>query len=134
LRKSVALLAGLLLTAACSNTSAPAVYSAVGTWQSVGFTPADVQMTLVETARSPAGAGRWIMTDSAAAFRVTGAHVDSLITLLFDFDGRSDVSLEGTFRPGKGDHATTQIVGSLFGGGFSGEAITFERQEDQPGS
>ncbi|HET8657083.1 MAG TPA: hypothetical protein VFL93_16275 [Longimicrobiaceae bacterium] len=133
MRKSAALLAGLLL-AACSNNSAPPVYSAVGTWQSVGFAPADVQMTLVETARSPAGAGRWIMTDSAAAFRVTGAHVDTDISLLFDFDGRSDVSLAGVFRPGTGKDAPTQIAGALFGGGFSGDSIVFERLEDQPGS
>jgi hypothetical protein len=121
----------LLALAACSNTNSPTIYSTAGAWRSRDFAPASVKLTLVETARSTSGAGRWATDAGANAFRVTGAHADSAVSLLFDFDGREDITFEGKFR--KQDVGSKNVVvmaGQLFGGEFHGEDFVLEPDED----
>lgn len=121
----------VLALAACSNTNSPTIYSTAGSWRSRDFAPASVKITLVETARSTSGAGRWATTADADAFRVTGAHADSTVSLLFDFDGREDITFEGKFRKlDVGSNNVTVMAGQLYGGGFHGEDFVLEPDED----
>lgn len=122
----------LLALAACKDTSGPAVYSTAGAWRSQGFAPATVQITLVETARSTTGAGWWVTDGSAYAFAVSGAHSDSTVSLLFDFDGAvPDITFQGRFRnQDRGGNTLTVMAGQLYGGEFNGAPFIFEPDED----
>lgn len=121
----------VLALAACSNTNSPTIYSTAGAWRSRDFAPASVVVTLVETARSTSGAGRWSTDADASAFRVTGAHADSTVSLLFDFDGREDVTFEGKFRKqDMGGRNVIVMAGQLYGGEFHGEDFVLEPDED----
>jgi hypothetical protein len=121
----------VLALAACSDTNNPTIYSTAGAWRSRDFAPASVVVTLVETARSTSGAGRWSTAGTASAFRVTGAHSDSTVSLLFDFDGREDVTFEGKFRRQEmGNDNVIVMAGRLFGGEFQGEDFVLEPDED----
>jgi hypothetical protein len=121
----------VLALAACSNTNGPTIFSTAGAWRSRDFAPASVVVTLVETARSTSGAGRWSTGAEASAFSVTGAHSDSTVSLLFDFDSREDVTFEGKFRKQEvGDRNVTVMAGQLYGGEFHGEDFVFEPDED----
>lgn len=116
--------------AACGNTTGPADLNIVGTWQSREFAPATVQMTLVESARAPTGAGRWLTPGDADAFRVTGAHIEQRVALLLDFDDqvRRDIEFFGVVRETTaGDSAVVLLVGELHGGGYRGDSIAFQR-------
>ena len=77
--------------------------------------------------RSTSGAGRWSTAASANAFRVTGAHADSTVSILFDFDGQEDITFEGKFRKqAVGNDNVTVMAGQLYGGGFEGEDFVLE--------
>ncbi|HET7321008.1 MAG TPA: hypothetical protein VFI96_00760 [Longimicrobiaceae bacterium] len=133
MRKPLACLLGLLLLAGCHNATAPKVFSIVGSWRSDDFAPATIDMTLVETGRSPVGAGRWATNDSVFAFRVTGAHVSNDVSLVFDFDGRADIDFQGSFQDLGND--STLLAGALYGSGFDGDSLHLfrvpEPDEDQ---
>jgi hypothetical protein len=121
----------VLALAACSDTNSPTIYSTAGAWRSRDFAPASVVVTLVETARSTSGAGRWSTAADANAFRVTGAHSDSTVSLLFDFDGREDITFEGKFRrQDVGSDNVIVMAGRLYGGEFHGEDFVLEPDED----
>ena len=121
----------VLALAACSNTNSPTIYSTAGAWRSRDFAPASVVVTLVETARSTSGAGRWSTDADASAFSVTGAHADSTVSLLLDFDSREDITFEGKFRRQEvGDRNVIVMAGRLYGGEFHGEDFVFERDEE----
>lgn len=117
-----------LLVSACSKSTEPPVYSIAGTWESTLFSGADIEMTLVETARAVVGAGHWVSPDGTSAFRVSGANVRANASLLLDFDGQEDVNFQGEFEE---RNDTTYIAGALHGGGYEGESITFRRIDEQ---
>jgi hypothetical protein len=117
----------VLVVGACSDSTGPESFSISGTWNSVGFVNADFSMTVVETARAVEGAGHRIQAGDASAYRVFGANEGRTASLLLDFDGESDINFEGEFDRVEGE---TVLVGLLFGGGYSGDAITFQREED----
>jgi hypothetical protein len=130
MRRTPLLFLLLLALGACRDTAGPTIFSTAGAWRSQGFAPASVEVTLVETARSTTGAGRWLTDTEANAFLVTGAHSDSTVSLYFDFHGsRPDLTFEGRFRKNAGDGDETLMVGNLYGGEFRGEAFTFEPDE-----
>jgi hypothetical protein len=130
MRRTVLLPLCLLGMAACNSTTGPTLFSTAGAWRSQGFAAADVRVTLVETARSTSGAGRWESDAEANAFAVTGAHADSTVSLLFDFDGRDDITFEGRFRQrGEGSARVIVMEGRLYGGEFRGEPFVFEPDE-----
>ena len=130
MRRTLLLPLCLLGFAACKSTTGPTLFSTAGAWRSQGFAAADVRVTLVETARSTSGAGRWQSDTDAHAFAVAGAHADSTVSLLFDFDGRDDITFEGRFRQqDDGAGRVTVMVGQLYGGGFRGESFVFEPDE-----
>jgi hypothetical protein len=122
----------LLAVGACKNTNGPTIYSTAGSWRSQDFAPASVQVTLVETARSTTGAGRWLTGADANAFVVDGAHSDSTVSLLFDFHGsRPDVTFEGRFRKqDTGGKSVTVMAGQLYGGEIRGETFVFVPDEN----
>jgi hypothetical protein len=126
-RRLLVFLLMLAATAACSDSTGPESFSISGTWTSVGFPDADFSMTVVETARAVEGAGHRISAGEASAFRVYGANAGDAASLLLDFDEASDINFEGEFDR---DEGATLLQGLLFGGGYAGEAITFQRDED----
>ena len=132
MRRPLLLSLGLLpLAAACNPTASAPAFSTLGAWRSQSFAPATVQLTLVETARSSSGAGRWVTPTEALAFRVTGAHSGSDVSLLFDFDGRADITFEGRFRQQTiGEARVSVMAGQLYGGGFRGDSLTLVPVED----
>lgn len=111
----------------CSDSTGPESYSIAGTWTSAGFAEADFSFTVVETARAVEGAGHRVVGGVATAFRVNGANAGQRASLHFDFDDEPDVNFEGEF--GEDDDDVRILEGSLFGGGYSGAAITFQRTE-----
>lgn len=117
----------VLALGACSDSTGPESFSISGTWNSVGFLNADFSMTVVETARAVEGAGHRIVGGDASAYRVFGANEGRSASLLLDFDGESDINFEGEFDRVEG---VTVLTGLLFGGGYSGDAITFQREDD----
>lgn len=127
-RRNLYLSALLAMAAtACSDSTGPDSFSISGSWNSVGFVAADFSMTVVETARAVEGAGHRIVGGTASAYRVFGANEGRSASLLLDFDGEDDINFEGEFERIEGE---TILEGLLFGGGFAGEPITFQREED----
>lgn len=124
---SILLLLAALLLGACSDSTGPESFSISGTWTSAGFSDADFSMTVVETARAVEGAGYRISAGEAEAYRVYGANAGDRASLLLDFDQVEDINFEGEFQRQDG---VTLLEGFLFGGGYSGQPITFQRDED----
>lgn len=130
MRRGYSAVVGLLVAfavAGCSDSTGPESFSISGTWTSVGFVDADFSMTVVETARAVEGAGHRISGGSASAYRVYGANAGRSASLLFDFDNAEDLNFEGTFEREDG---VTTLEGLLFGGGYAGDPITFQRDAD----
>ena len=117
----------VLVIGACSDSTGPDSFSISGTWNSVGFVAADFSMTVVETARAVEGAGHRIEAGNASAYRVFGANEGRTASLLLDFDGEADINFEGEFDRVEG---VTVLEGLLFGGGYAGEPISFQREDD----
>jgi hypothetical protein len=117
----------VLAMAGCSDSTGPESFSISGTWNSVGFLNVDFSMTVVETARAVEGAGHRIMAGNASAYRVFGANEGRTTSLLLDFDDEADINFEGEFDRVEG---VTVLDGLLFGGGYAGTPITFQRQDD----
>lgn len=116
----------VLLAAACDKATEPSSVSIAGSWESVSFSGASFRMTMVETARAVEGAGHRAAAGETAAFRIVGANTGRKTSLLFDFDGRDDINFEGEFE--RRNSATT-LEGALFGGGYNGNAIVFQRED-----
>ena len=129
MRRRLYLMMTLLIPAlaACSDSTGPDSFSISGTWNSAGFATGDFSMTVVETARAVEGAGHRVVGGVATAYRVYGANEGSSASLLLDFDGEPDINFEGEFVSTEDGRA---LEGLLFGSGFVGEPITFQRQED----
>jgi len=127
-RRAFAMLmaAGLTLSG-CSDSTGPEIFAISGTWTSVDFPDAQFSMTVVETARAVEGAGHRLQDEEAVAFRVYGANAGQRASLLLDFEEESDINFEGVFS--RGDANGTLLDGLLFGGGYAGEPITFQRME-----
>ena len=121
------LLAMIAGAAACSDSTGPESFSIAGTWTSAGFAVSDFSFTVVETARAVEGAGHRITGGTATAFRVAGANAGQRASLLFDFDDEPDVNFEGEFS--EGDDDARLLQGRLFGGGYAGAEIVFQRGE-----
>jgi hypothetical protein len=113
--------------AACSDSTGPESFSISGTWRSVDFGDAQFSMTIVETARAVEGAGYRMSGGEASACHVIGAHTGREASLLLDFDDRADINFEGEFAREEGE---TALRGELYGGGYSGQEITFRRAEE----
>ncbi|HEX6927422.1 MAG TPA: hypothetical protein VF167_18495 [Longimicrobiaceae bacterium] len=124
---TILLLLTSLVVGGCSDSTGPQTFSISGTWTSVGFAGADFSMTVVETARAVEGAGYRITGGQATAYRVFGANAGQRASLLLDFDDQEDINFEGTFE--RQENATV-LEGLLFGGGYSGAPITFQREEN----
>src|SRR5690606_20336306 len=105
----------------------PDSFSISGTWNSDGFALGDFSMTVVETARAVEGAGHRVVGGVATAYRVYGANEGRSASLLLDFDGEPDINFEGEFTRTEGG---TVLQGLLFGSGFVGEPITFQRRSN----
>lgn len=115
------LLAVCLALTACSEPSGPERRSLIGTWTSTGFSAATVRLTLTESARNVNGAGSWVEATQARAFRVTGVHAEQVVSLIFQFQNAADLNFRGEFT------AEHTLVGTLTGGDFREQPITFER-------
>jgi len=124
---AILLLLTSLAMGSCSDSTGPQTFSISGTWTSVGFAGADFSMTVVETARAVEGAGYRIAGGQATAYRVVGANAGQRASLLLDFDGQEDINFEGAFER---QEDATVLEGLLFGGGYSGAPITFQRVEN----
>lgn len=120
----MALVVGL---AGCSDSTGPQSFSIAGTWTSAGFAEADFSFTVVETARAVEGAGHRVTGGVATAFRVSGANAGQRASLHFDFDDEPDINFEGEFT--EDDDDVRLLEGRLFGGGYSGAEVTFQRSE-----
>lgn len=119
------LIAAVVGLVGCSDSTGPESFSISGTWTSAGFADADFSFTVVETARAVEGAGHRVMGGQATAFRVSGANAGQRASLHFDFDDEADVNFEGQFA--EGDDNVRLLEGRLFGGGYSGAEVTFQR-------
>lgn len=116
-----------LLLAACGGSTEPEIFAIAGTWRSTSLADVQIEMTLVETARAVTGSGHWTTPTSSTAFRATGASVGTSASILMDFDMREDVNFTGRFERESG---VTRLVGSLNGGGFRAQGITFQLEEE----
>ena len=123
---AVLMAVGIMLSG-CSDSTGPEVFAISGTWTSVNFPDAEFSMTVVETARAVEGAGHRVQGGDAVAFRVYGANAGQRASLLLDFEEESDINFEGEFS--RGDENGTLLEGMLFGGGYAGESVTFQRVE-----
>lgn len=119
------LLLYLLLAGGCQNPTDTERRSLIGQWTSTGFAGNTVQMTLTEVAREVDGAGSWVGPESANAFRVSGAHAEETVSLLFQFKYLEDINFLGEFT----DEDT--LVGTLTGGEYRDRPITFVRVEPE---
>lgn len=127
-RRALAILMAVgVFSSGCSDSTGPEIFAISGTWTSVNFPDAEFSMTVVETARAVEGAGHRLQGDDAVAFRVYGANAGQRASLLLDFEEENDVNFEGAFS--RGDENGTLLEGMLFGGGYVGEAVTFQRVE-----
>ena len=121
------LIAAVVGTMGCSDSTGPESFSISGTWTSAGFADADFSFTVVETARAVEGAGHRVRDGVATAFRVSGANAGQRASLHLDFDDEPDVNFEGAFA--EDDSDVRLLEGRLFGGGYSGAEITFQRSD-----
>lgn len=130
MRSAVSLVLPLLALSlsGCGDSTGPEIFSISGRWESTDFTDARFGMTIVETARAVEGACYRIGEDGTSACRVIGANAGRVTSLLLDFDDRPDISFEGQFESGE---ESTLITGALYGGGYSGDSITFQRNDGQ---
>ena len=119
------LLVCVLIAAGCDTPAGTERRSLVGTWTSTTAPGATLRMTVTEVARSVQGAGSWLDTDQAVAFRVSGAHAEEVVSLLFEFKSTPDVNFTGRFS----DANTLQ--GTLTGGTFRGLPFTFLREQTE---
>lgn len=126
MRRSFFLLVFLLASAGCDTPSEPASFSIIGHWTSSAVDTLDIQMTISEAAREVNGAGSWVTPTQAMAFRVSGAHVEQSISLLFEFGDGPDVNFHGEFLETASD--TLTMAGRLYGGSYRGSSIVFIRR------
>lgn len=120
----IPLLALLLGTVGCDNSTGPERRSLLGLWTSTGF-EASITLTLNETARNVTGTGRYVGTDRAEGFRVSGTHAEESVALNFEYDGAGDMNFLGEFTN------ADELQGTLVGGGLRGQPITFRRVEGE---
>ena len=120
----------LLFSAACDTPADPADdFSIIGHWTTTAVDTLDIRMTLSETARTVGGAGSWVTSTEALAFKVAGAHVGRSISLLFEFGDGPDVNFHGEFVETASD--TLTMAGQLFGGRYRGSSIVFVRRIEE---
>ena len=125
-KQFLTLLLAAVSLAACSDSTGSESFAISGTWQSVGFADAEFSVTIVETARAVEGAGHRTTPQGTDAFRITGANTGRSASLLLDFDGQEDINFEGEFDRADGE---VTLTGALFGAGYAGQAIVFQRQD-----
>ena len=120
----------LMFSAGCDTPADTGVdFSVLGHWTTTAVDTLDIRMTLSETARNVSGAGSWLTTREALAFRVAGSHVGRSISLLFEFGDTSDITFHGEFLQTANDSLT--MAGQLYGGRFRGSRIVFVRRIDE---
>ena len=119
------LLVYVLIAAGCDNPAGTERRNLAGTWASVTVPGATLRMTITEVARSVQGAGSWLDPNQAIAFRVSGAHAEEVVSLLFEFESIPDVNFSGQFS----DANTLQ--GTLTGGTFRALPVTFVREQTE---
>lgn len=120
------LLLCVLLAAGCDDPTGSSRRSLLGLWTSSDFASATIRMTLAEIGRSVEGAGSWVSPDAALAFRVSGAHAEETVSLLFNLEDAPDVTFTGEFT------SEDTLEGTLTGGALREVPITFTRvQRDE---
>lgn len=122
------LVAGLLALAiagtACTETTRPERHSLLGRWRSEAVAGATIEMVLSESARTVAGAGRWVAGDTAVAFDVSGTNTGESVSLLLEFGTSPMVNFLGEFI----DEDT--LEGTIVGAGMGSQPARFLRQEE----
>lgn len=121
-------LAALVLVAACSDGDDPQVPEMTGTWSGLIFldedNPITFEMTVLERDHLVSGSGFLrFEVGPAIATTVEGIHVHPNVSFTGSGARLPDFNFTGVFQD------RTTIRGQLFGGGFEGDSLTFDRVE-----
>ncbi len=117
--------AATLLWMGCKDKSTEPVHTLNGHWVAVFSATSGtvtLDLTLTQTNTSVTGAGTIANATVTTPVTITGSHVHPSVTLTVAIQGYNPATVTGTCA------STTSVSGSINGSGFTGQALTLNKQ------